>query len=82
MRQRVIEDREVHLEKERLRLGRMRDAEIEKTIHTMQTENLLFEKRCGKTFEERMSRAKVQLEEEKKALQEVSTSIHQSFSGS
>jgi hypothetical protein len=33
MRAKVGEDRDAHVEKERARLARMRDAEIEKTIH-------------------------------------------------
>lgn len=38
MRQRVVQDQETHVEKERVRLARHRDAEIEKTIHTLQSE--------------------------------------------
>lgn len=73
MRGKVEEDRELHLEKERIRLGRMRDAEIEKTIHVLQTENLLFEKKCSKRFEEGLIRAKVELEEKKNIIQKVRT---------
>jgi hypothetical protein len=29
----------------------MRDAEIEKTIHTLQTENVVFEKKCSAAFQ-------------------------------
>lgn len=71
MHQKVMDDQEVYLEKERLRLGRMRDAEIEKTIHVLQTENLVFEKKCSKNFDERMIKAKVELEDAKMMVQRV-----------
>lgn len=82
MRQKVADDQEMYLEKERLRLGRMRDAEIEKTIHLLQTENLVFEKKCRKDFDERMVKAKVELEEVKMTVQKVSEVVRMIYTTS
>lgn len=66
MRQRVAEDRERHLAKEAAKLSKLRDAEIDKTIHSLQTENVLFEKRCAAAYESVLAQLRADFEAEKR----------------
>lgn len=45
MRQSILGERELHTEKERLKLARLRDAEIEKSINILNQDTALFIKR-------------------------------------
>lgn len=66
MRQRVAEDRERHLAKEASKLSKLRDAEIDKTIHSLQTENVLFEKRCAAAYDSVLAQLRADFEAEKR----------------
>jgi len=75
MRKKIEEERETHTQREKARLARMRDAEIEKSIHTLQTENVVFEKKAQIVLQGKIERLKLEFEQEKEDLIKVSNIV-------
>ncbi len=68
MRKTILGERELHTEKERLKLTKMRDAEIEKSINILNQDTALFIKRTKTNTERAIQDSSRDLEEQRRQI--------------